>query len=149
MAQSLTIDWLNENEYRSYPLRFMRGRELLVTGLGRISPGGYVTAAGAYLMNGVTDTTVSPSVKPVFSDQVHVGDQIEIEGVRATVVTPSNGPAITEVSMYTSGTWSPPQSYKYYVVKKNFSPDPDNKVDHNYEGLFLDANLVIVVNFVV
>lgn len=142
MSQSLTVDWLNENEYRAYPLRLMRSREVLIAGRGRISPGEYVPAASAYLMNGVTDTTVTPPVAPAFSSQVRVGDQIEIEGIRATVVKPLVGAPITEVSLYTSGTWGPPQSYKYSIVKKNFSPDSSDAVDHNYEGLFLDANLV-------
>ncbi|RTL07813.1 hypothetical protein EKK58_01310 [Candidatus Dependentiae bacterium] len=142
MAQSLVVDWLNENEYRSYPLRLMRGREVLITGLGRISPGEYSSAAGGYLMNGATDTTVDPPVAPAFSEQIQIGDQIQIEGVRATVINPLNAAPITEVRLYTSGTWAPPENYQYFIVKKNFSADSTNTVDHNYEGLFLDANLV-------
>ncbi len=138
MAQSLTLDWLNENEYRSYPLRLMRGREVLVTGLGRISPGEYNAAAGGYLMNGVTEDGSAPA----FEDHIRIGDQIEIDGVRATVIKPNPGFQITATSLYTSGTWAPPQNFPYRIVKKNFSYDQDNAADHNYEGLFLDANLV-------
>lgn len=134
MPQSLVLNWLNENEYRAYPLRLLRNREVLVTGLGRLSPGSYSSAAGGYLMNGVAGAS--------FSSQVSPGDQIEINGTRMTVLKPNNGVPITDSTVYTSGTWFPPENYLYYIVKKNFSPDTGNTVDPNFDGLVLDANLV-------
>lgn len=138
MAQSLTLDWLNENEYRSYPLRLIRGREVMVTGLGRMSPGAYNASIGGYLMNGVRDG----STDPAFRGQINVGDQIQINGTRATVLKPDSESSFSQNSLYTSATWTPPENYQYFIVKKNFSADSTNTVDPSFEGLLLDANLV-------
>lgn len=141
MAQSLTIDWLNENEFRSYPLKLARNREVLVTGFGRISPGAYDSNIGGYLINGLTDTNISPQVATRFLDQISPGDQIQVEYSRATVLTTA---LMSNNTLYTSGTWNPPASYEYLILKKNFSPDSNNDVDVNFDGILLDANLVYV-----
>lgn len=142
MSQSLTVEWLNENEYRAYPLRFLRNREVLIVGRGRISPGAYDATVGGYLMNGVADTSVSPAVLPAFRDQISPGDLLQINGTRGAVLFPADERLFTQTSLYASTTWFPSSRYQYLIVKQNFSPDTDNTADVNFEGFLLDANLI-------
>ncbi len=140
MAQSLVIEWLNENAFRAYPIRFDRDREVVLTGFGVASPGAYDAAAGGWLLNGGMSTQ---GVRAQFLKQVLPGDFIQLAGVRAEVLRPNRSGDLTDTTLYLRDTLNVvSSSYSYFVVKKNFSPDKTLQAQPNFEALILDANIV-------
>lgn len=140
MAQSLTVEWLNENELRSYPLRFARNREVSVAGLGVVSPGAYNAQAGGYLLNGGQN---DQGVSTEFMSQVNPGDFICAQGSCSEVMTPIRPSDISDTTLYLKLPLAlPASSYAYSILKRNFSGDLGNSVNFNFEAVLLDANLV-------
>ena len=139
MAQSSVLEWLNENEFRSYPLRFTRNKEVIIRGLGLVALGAFDSAKNAWLVNGSAD---NQGVYTAFLSQITPGDLLEIEGQRAEVALVNNG-AFSNSTLYLNSQISlSSTAYAYAIVKKNKSLDPDQQVDFNFDGVFLDANLV-------
>lgn len=140
MAQSLVVEWLNENELRSYPLRFVRNREVHVTGLGVVSFGAYDSSVGGYLLNGGKNDQGEGTA---FLTQVHPGDLICIQGYCSEVLTPSRLSAVSDTTLYLKQAFTlPASSYAYSITKRNFSADIADQVNFNFEAVLLDANLI-------
>jgi hypothetical protein len=140
MAQSLIVEWLNENEFRSYPLRFARSREVKVAGLGTVSLGGFNASVGGYLLNGGKD---AQGVSTQFLTQVGVGDLIGIQGSYSEVILPPRPSDMTDSTLYVKQAFPfSSSSYSYSITKRNFSGDALAEANFNFEGVLLDANLV-------
>ena len=142
MPESLVLDWLNENEYRAYPLRTGLHREMTVVGKGVISTGPFNAVVGGYLINGGTDIAGN---KTQFLTQVAPGDVLLVDGHRAAIIIPASITDFSDTTLYVatdlSGFLSPTQ-YTYSIIKKSFSSDPANVANFSLEGILLDANLV-------
>ena len=143
MPASLVLEWLNENEYRAYPLRNSLGKDLLVRGQGVISSGGYSAAFGGYRINGGPDVE---GQRTSFLSQLSPGDQLEVLGQRSAVLKTGRETDMTDTTLYVDtidvSTALGSSSHSYYIVKKTVSADSTNSVDFTMEGLFLDANLI-------
>lgn len=140
MPQSLVIDWLNENELRSYPLRFARNREVSVVGLGVVSFGAFDSSIGGYLLNGGKNSLGEGTE---FLTQVNPGDLICIQGYCQEVMSPTRPADMSNTSLYLKQAFAlPPSSYAYTITKRNFSSDTAATVNFNFEAILLDANLV-------
>ena len=140
MAQSIVLEWLNENSLRSFPLRLTTGKELIVAGLGAVSFGAYNSTVGGYLVSGATD---SSGAKSSFLTQIAVGDLIEVQGIRSEVLRTPRVTDMTNRALYIKTAISLPATiYSYNIVKKATSLDNQDQPNFNFDGVFLDANLV-------
>ena len=146
MGQSTVLEWLNENSYRSYPLRLTRQKEVIVKGKGVITPAPYDSTVpmadgtvGGWLINGGT----VGGQRTEFLSQVSPGDYIEVNSIRAEVRPPLRPSDMSDFTLYTRTSFGlPATNFEYNVVKRSFSQDQDNQRDLWFDGVLLDANLV-------
>ena len=143
MSQSVPLEWLNENEFRSYPLRLIPGKEVIIEGIGLVSFG--VNSSGVYVINGLPGTdflsqiAVGDKILTTFSlnSTDYVAEEVGVIGLEPTTIQIDTN----LVADFSGQTDRRP----FWIVKKNSSLDSENeKVNLSLDAIILDANLVYV-----
>lgn len=137
MAQSLVLEWLNENEFRSYPLRLVPDKELLVYGLGKLSLGDEVIGSG-YRINGAGTS---------FLSQVFAGDLVQIASFRSVVKSVASNTTLYVEDDLRISVAQQHAKHSYLILKRNNSLGwQDGQVNLTLDNILLDANLVYITD---
>lgn len=143
MAEYQVLDWLNENQYRAYPLRHTPNKEVRIEGAGVVALNDN-TQDGYHIIDGV---------KTDFLNQFCIGDTlvIPIDGQQfISEVVRVLSPA--KLLVRDSHNSSLSHSYQTYIIIKqsnsldSISSLAENKSRLNLDAILLDANLVFLGN---